>query len=249
MKKTIVKSLLITAAIAVICLIVYAAVQLPAVFDDDKNLLKIVYSGTGSMGSYAKYTISDNTVLVECEEISRSHFPSVDIDFGWKFRPIRAGNCTVITEQWDCGDFSFAEIYDVAVDESLAISYSKRTAEKLNALSHYTGVGSVYDVSVSCDKDGETKIFSEEEITAFNSEIDRLYGLNADCEKPDLKGMTKIAVDYKYLNDYESHPVLYLCGGEIFYPYKRYETEYWAKFTPDNFCSLDGINELLDIKD
>ena len=247
-KRVIVKSLITFAAAVAVCLVIFAAAKFLVKTRKDNGLLEIVYSGTTSMGSYAKYTISNNTVLIECEEIDRMHFPSVAIDFGWKFRPVNAGNCTIITEQWDCGDFSFAEIYYVTVDENLEISYSKHTAEKLNAFSHYMET-SVYDVSVSCDKNGETKIFSADEINSFNNEIDRLYGINTDCEKPDLSGMTKITVDYKYLSDYGHHPVIYLDGTEIYYPYKNYEAEYWSKFVPDELCSFDRINELLDLKD
>ncbi|MDE6745195.1 MAG: hypothetical protein K2J72_01010, partial [Oscillospiraceae bacterium] len=228
--------------------VISAAVKFLVKPRKDNGLLKIVYSGTTSMGSYAKYTISDNTVLIECEEIDRHHFSPIAIDFGWKFKPIHAGNCTIITEQWDCGDFSFAEIYDVTVDENLDIRYSKHKAEKLNAFSHYMNTYT-YDVSVSCDKGGETKIFSADETENFNNEIDRLYGINTDCEKPDLSGMTKITVDYKYLDDYEHQSVIYLNDGKIYYPHIRYEVEYWAEFTPDEFCSLDGINELLGLKD
>ena len=141
-------------------------------------------------------------------------------DFGWKFRPVRPGNCTVITEQWDCGDFSFAEIYDVTVDENLDLNYSKRTAEKLNALSHYMNTYT-YDVSVFCEKNGVTKVFSEDEIRSFNSEADKLYGINTDCETPDLSGMTKITVEYKYLDDYENTAVMYINGGEIYYQIGR----------------------------
>lgn len=247
-RRIFITSLITFVAAIVIYLIVCIVITYPAVSDKDDGLLEIVYSGTTSMGSYAKYTISDNTVLFECEEIDRMYFPSVAIDFGWKFRPVHPGNCTIITEQWDCGDFSFAEIYDVTVDENLDISYSKHTAEKFNALSHYMETYA-YDVSVYCDKDGKTKIFSADETESFNNEIGKLYGINADCEKPDLSGMTKISVDYKYLNDYEHQSVIYLDGMEIYYPYKNYEAEYWAKFTPDDLCSLDGINELLDLKD
>lgn len=244
-KKVVLKSLLTIAAVIFVCLIIFAAVKLPAVFGKDDGLLEIVYSGTGSMGSYAKYTISDNTILIECEEIDRMYFPSVAIDFGWKFRPVRPGNCTVITEQWDCGDFSFAEIYDVTVDENLDLNYSKRTAEKLNALSHYMNTYT-YDVSVFCEKNGVTKVFSEDEIRSFNSEADKLYGINTDRETPDLSGMTKITVEYKYLDDYENTAVMYINGGEIYYPYRYDNAEYWAKFSLDDFCSLDGINALLE---
>ena len=63
-KKVVLKSLLTIAAVIFVCLIIFAAVKLPAVFGKDDGLLEIVYSGTGSMGSYAKYTISDNTILI-----------------------------------------------------------------------------------------------------------------------------------------------------------------------------------------
>lgn len=247
-KRIFVTSLITFAAVIVIYQIACIVITHPVASGNDEGLLEIVYSGTTSMGSYAKYIISDNTVLIEWEEIDRMYFPSVAIEFGWKFRPVHTGNCTIITEQWDCGDFSFAEIYDVTVDESLDISYSKHTAEKLNALSHYM-CNYTYDVSVSCDNGGETKIFSADETESFNNEIDRLYGINTDCEKPDLNGMTKIAVDYKYLSDYEHQSVIYLDGTEIYYPYKNYEAEYWAKFVPDELCSIDGIIGLLDLKD
>lgn len=251
-KKVIVKSLITLAAAAAVCFVIFAAATFLVKTRKDNGLLKIVYSGTTSMGSYAKYTISDNTVLIECEEIDRYHFSPIAIDFGWKFKPIHAGNCTIITEQWDCGDFSFAEIYDVTVDENLDISYSKHTAERLNAFSHYMD-NYTYDVSVSCDKGGETKIFSAGETESFNNEIGRLYGINTDCEMPDLNSMAKVTVDYKYPDDHEHQSVMYLHGGKIYYSYMSSDmysdVEYWAEFTPDEFCSLDGINELLDLKD
>lgn len=247
-KKVIVNSLLTIAAAAAVCLIIFTAASYLVKHRKDDGLLKIVYSGTTSKGSYAKYTISDNTVLSECEEINSHHFSPIAIDFGWKFKPVHAGSCTIITEQWDAIDFSFAEIYDVTVDENLDISYSKHTAEKLTILLHYMETAA-HDVSVSCEKNGITKIFSADETESFNNEIDRLYGINTDCEKPDLSGMTKIAVDYKYMDDYERQSVIYIHNGKIYYPQMRYEVEYWTEFTPDEFCSLDGITELLDLKD
>lgn len=202
-------------------------------------------SGSNSAGDCAKYRfLTENEVISEVREIDFDFL--IYTRFGWVFKSVKEGNCIFVFERYTGGSyFEYADIYDITVDKNLKISYTVKRAKKLNALSHYMEGGN-YDISVSYDKDGKTKTFSADETESFNNEIDKLYGINADCEKPDLSGMTKITVEYKYLADYENTAVMYINGGEIYYPYRYDNIEYWAKFSLDDFCSLDGINALLE---
>ena len=204
-------------------------------------------SGSNSAGDGAKYRfLTENEVISEVRKIDFDFF--IYTRFGWVFKSVKEGSCIFVFERYTGGnDFEYADIYDIIVDKKLRISYTVKRTERLNVLSHY--MERHHNVSISCDKDDGAKIFSEEEIESFNNELDRLYGINTDCEKPDLSEMTKITVDYEHMIGYEAQSVMYLHDGKIYYQQPNDETEQWYEFTPDELCSLDGIKELLDLKD
>ena len=98
------------------------------------EMLKVLYHDTWS--GRAEYEITGDDILSVHDTIgiSATIMPvgSAGEDFetfGWYFKPINSGNCTITVDRYDFGDISYTDIYNVTVDENMKITY---TMERTN---------------------------------------------------------------------------------------------------------------------
>ena len=209
--------------------------------------LQIIYDGTSSMGSNASYYISDDTVIAETERIDK-RFLMTEKKFGWRFKPLKSGNCTIIVEKYDCADLTFVEIYDISVDENLDIEYAVRQVEKVKCLYHYMDVADYERKVISVEHNNLVTELSKEKYTDIDNEISRIYGVNEVCETPDVSDLKRVMIEYTYFSDmYKGSAEFYLSDDRIFYlmPNMSGDVIQWYEFTPDKCCNLDKINQLL----
>lgn len=97
------------------------------------EVLKVLYHDT--LSGRAEYEITGDDILSVYDTMGVAGVGSAgEMDFeifGWYFKPINSGNCTITVDRYDgsIGDISYTDIYNVAVDENMKITY---TMERTN---------------------------------------------------------------------------------------------------------------------
>lgn len=183
----------------------------------------------------SSYGVSSHNILENDGIVSIEYLGSC----GWDLIPQKSGHCGIaIDEYWV--DYLGTDIYDITVDEDLKISYTVRDAWKYPLYNH-----SVEHMTVQ-NGDNIT-VFSSTDESNLLKELNALYGGSEyHTTAPDLSSYVKITCACAYAYDKYSYD-LYVSRDRIYY-FNENE-EIWEEFTPDDFCSLDRINELLDLKD
>ena len=80
----------------------------------------IIGEGTGSAGSGARYSLEGDDILIEKEKIYRGGL-TLAMKFGWKFEAIDSGECSIIYEETNFGQWQDPIIYHITVDEDLNV--------------------------------------------------------------------------------------------------------------------------------
>lgn len=89
----------------------------------DGNQMTVLNSGTGSMGSRAVYVCSKEGIIEEVDTPSYRYYMSMK--FGFTFEARTEGEVYVAVIESDCGDWSYADIYDVKVGQDGSLSAEK----------------------------------------------------------------------------------------------------------------------------
>lgn len=103
--------------------------------DESGEMLKVLYHDT--LSGRAEYGITGDDILSVYNTMGIASVGIVagkmDFEtFGWYFKPINSGNCTITVDRFDSviiGDISYTDIYNVTVDENMKITY---TMERTN---------------------------------------------------------------------------------------------------------------------
>lgn len=89
----------------------------------DGHQMTVLNSGTGSMGSRAVYICSEEGIIEEIDTPSYHYYMSMK--FGFTFEARTAGEVYVAVIESDCGDWSYADIYDVKADQDGSLAAEK----------------------------------------------------------------------------------------------------------------------------
>ncbi len=89
----------------------------------DGNQMTVLNSGTGSMGSRAVYVCSEEGIIEEIDTPSYRYYMSKK--FGFTFEARAEGEVYVAVIESDCGDWSYADIYEVNVRQDGSLSAEK----------------------------------------------------------------------------------------------------------------------------
>lgn len=89
------------------------------------NQMTIINQGTGSMGSQAIYVCSEEGIIKEINAPYYRNQMSARMKFGFTFESRAAGDLYVVVAEIDCADLSYADIYDVKVDQDGSIAADK----------------------------------------------------------------------------------------------------------------------------
>ena len=241
------KPLLIIVIVIAICSVIFNIILLSVIkeksqpyFSDGpinengKDTLRIYnYDGDGKGGS-AFYTILNDGVM------------SIEESPKWRtLRPNIPGHCAFAVEDYFAVETVGIRIYDIVVDENLYIICDKRDADKFFCADLDAFKCGVMTVQ----SDSGDIVLSEQTADMIRSEIDSLYGTDkwagyyfdvSDCRK----------LICKYTTDsYEKLCEFYVSDDRMYYCDIYAGQENWYEFVPDELCSIDEINELLDSKD
>ena len=91
----------------------------------DGDQMTIINYGVSQWGSQAIYVCSEEGIL---EEVDTPHYwnqMTTERKFGYTFESRAAGDLYVVVAEIDCGDLSYADIYDVKVDQDGSIAAEK----------------------------------------------------------------------------------------------------------------------------
>lgn len=97
----------------------------------DGNQMTVLNSGTGSMGSGAVYVCSEEGIIEEIDTPSYRYYMSEK--FGFTFEARSEGEVYIAVIESDCGDWSYADIYEVKVGQDGSLSAEK--AEHVDPIS------------------------------------------------------------------------------------------------------------------
>lgn len=165
---------------------------------------------------------------------------------GITFIPQKSGRCVIAADDYFCGDFESARIFDVTVDENLTISYTQRNVDKFFLHERIP----FENCQMTVQKDGNSTAVQKQTAVEIGNAMSKIYGeetlgyINA----PDLSKCTKI-ICVENMEEYNYVVEFYISEEKMYYCNIMAGFEQWYEFVPDELCSLDGINELLDLKD
>lgn len=87
--------------------------------------MTIINSGNAQWGSQAIYVCSEEDILEEIDTPYYREKMSVRIKFGYTFESRAVGSLYVVVVESDCADLSYADVYDVKVDQDGSIAAEK----------------------------------------------------------------------------------------------------------------------------
>lgn len=158
----------------------------------------------------------------------------------------KSGHCGVVIERYWAIDLRDVCIYDITVDENLKISYNDRSVDKFPFYNHI----SVLEGEITVQANDNSVVLSDNTAQKLRDKINSIYGGESYCRPaPDLSECVKIICEATYSDGTDTVCEFYVSKDRIYYCNIIAGEEKWLEFTPDEFCSLDGINELLDLKD
>ncbi|MBD5137806.1 MAG: hypothetical protein HDT24_00550 [Ruminococcus sp.] len=176
--------------------------------------------------------------------VSAEHYGGSHIDLTAQ----KSGHCGVVIERYWAIDLIDVCIYDITVDENLKISYNDRSVDKFTFYNH----DSVSYGEITVQANDNSVVLSDNTAQKLRDEINSIYGGESYCRPaPDLSECVKIVCVKKegYIDGTDTVCEFYVSKDRLYYCNIIAGDEKWLEFTPDEFCSLDRINELLDLKD
>ncbi|MDE5741182.1 MAG: hypothetical protein K2H90_01890 [Oscillospiraceae bacterium] len=192
--------------------------------------------------SHSLFIVSDDGVI----EIN-------SIDKGWELIPKKSGRCVVVSKLLYGGHlYADYNMYDITVDENLKISYTKKNIYKFSPanLFHGSYADSKISSKITLKTNGGSVILSDDTVRELRHEIDSIYGNENVCKfSPDITDCAKIIFEKNYSDDTRFVCEFYVSKDRFYYCNIIAGNEEWHEFVPEDFCSLDRINELLDLKD
>lgn len=218
-----------------------------------KDTLRIVNSGTGSLGSCAFYSMDGTDVLEETGTVAK-RYGLMNKKFGWTFRAKKPGTGVIVVVQEETGRLAYVDAYRVTADDALQVSYEEKRVELLGYLysvSYYPGM--LQSVRLIAREGGETREIDTDAMCDF---LNQFFGTNQVCEDVDVSAMDCLVLNYKSYDSYsqlESYEVkLYIDeDGHYFYIGKRREedewVEGWNEFIPDTWFDNSLFSTVSDI--
>lgn len=91
--------------------------------DSQEHSITILNDGSKSMGSFAKYCILDDSVVVETKEVEKQC--NLLMKFGYRFVAKSEGRTVIAILEHDCGKLNYVDFYTVTVDENRNIFLDK----------------------------------------------------------------------------------------------------------------------------
>ncbi len=204
-----------------------------------KDTLRIVNSGTGSLGSDAFYDMDGTDVLEETGAVGK-RYGFTWIKFGWTFRAKKPGTSIIVVVQREGAGLGQVDAYRVTADDALRVSYEKKSVELLRTV-YYTAerYGRLKSACLTDGESGESREIDPETMREF---LYRFFGENQFCEEVEVSAMDRLVLNYQSrdpASDPEEYEIkLYIDeDGHYFYKSKRREedewVETWNEFTPD----------------
>lgn len=245
-KKIIIGILRTIAVIISVCSVIYTAVTLTVHFltnpseppptglisQNGSDVLRIYDRSTGK--EYSSFVFLDNDGIVVEKDIKR----------GWDLVPQKSGRCGIAIETYFIDVIENVVVYDIVVDENLCISFTSR---KNNIFLPYKDI-SFDSCQMTAQKDENSIVIPQQTAIEIGNEMSIIYGREEHFNQaPDLSKCVKVncthELDYTYVVEF------YISEEKMYYCNILAGREHWYEFTPDEFCSLDRINKLLDLKD
>ena len=99
----------------------------------DDGQMRLIYSGTGSAGSWCRYKLTVNDVIAETEKYDRSYLGSKKM--GWDFKAVAPGETLLLVDKMGGGRYiagDNSDIYKVTVHEDMTITYEVRSTTIFN---------------------------------------------------------------------------------------------------------------------
>ncbi|MDE6763745.1 MAG: hypothetical protein K2J73_08715 [Oscillospiraceae bacterium] len=195
-------------------------------------------SETGKGGTYFLFLENDGVMLGDSQD-------DTTVPYG-TFIPQKSGRCIIYAVDYFCTDEFNERLYDVTVDENLKISYVQRDAYKFFPLERI----SFENCQMTVQKDGNSTAVQKQTAVEIGNEMSAIYGSETASyiTAPDLSEGVKIICVHS-LEDHSRTVEFYMLDNKLYYCNIIAGNEEWHEFTLEDFCSLDGINELLDLKD
>ncbi|MBD5144913.1 MAG: hypothetical protein HDT21_03220 [Ruminococcus sp.] len=203
--------------------------------ENDRDVLRINSPVESNYGYNSVLYLGDDGV------VSVEHYGGSHIDLTAQ----KSGHCGVVIERYWV-DLRDVCIYDITVDENLKISYSDRSVDKFPFYNH----DSVLEGEITVQANDNSVVLSDNTAQKLRDEINSIYGGESYCRpSPDLSECVKIVCNATYSDGTDTVCEFYVSKDRLYYCNFIAGDEKWYEFTPDELCSLDGINELLDLKD
>lgn len=188
-------------------------------------------------------------------------------DDHWVFRSVSPGECYFIVK--DHLPDEKVTAYHVIVDDAMECRVDSKPSQDMFMSSLYDMEGLVrlavrtnsFEIRLN---DMAEYIGGEDDLDKFYEAVDRIYG-EAEHYDGNFDGMDKVEItchvmqNFAFIDgktgkprdaEYRDHEeTLYFDGnGCIYTHYAAYfETEGWMKFTPDEWCKVDLLNEIKNI--
>lgn len=168
-------------------------------------------------------------------------------DRGWDLIPKKSGRCGVISRcQYGGSPSVDYDLYDITVDENLKIVFTQKSTYKFYLIDRIH----CSDGKITVKTNDKSVILSYDTALKLEHEIESIYGSENGCKSsPDISNCKKIVCERNYNGGTSFACEFYISKDRLYYCNIMAGYEQWCEFVPDDFCSLDGINELLDLKD
>lgn len=247
MKKVIVSIFAVIGVIAVI-LAIFGIIHDMSAHDEQPNTGVIQKDGgevfyisqemSGKGGTYFRFLENDGVMLGDRQD-------DITVSCG-TFIPQKSGRCIIYAVDYFAIDVIDERLYDVTVDENLKISYVQRDAYKFFPFERI----SFENCQMTVQKGGNSAAVPKQTAVEIGNEMDGIYGsvTSGYINAPNLSKCTKI-ICAENRGEYDYVVEFYISEGKLYYCNVIAGSEEWHEFIPYDFCSLDGINELLDLKD
>ncbi len=198
-------------------------------------------NASGKGGTIFRFVKNDGVMLADRPDILDN-----TIVGSTEFIPQKSGRCIIVAEEYFCNDPINEKVFDVTVDENLKISYAYSYVHRFSL---YKDI-SFEDCRMTVQKGESTVAVSKQTAVKIGDEMSVIYGRQTagQVNAPDLSECAKI-ICTQSADGYARTVEFYVCGNKLYYCNIIAGDEQWYEFTPADFCSLDGINELLDLKD
>ena len=199
---------------------------------DGSEVFYISHEISGQGGTIFRFLENDGVMLGDSQD-------DFTVSYG-TFIPQKSGRCIIFAEDYFASDLIDERLFDVTVDENLKISYVCRYSYQFPLYEHI----SFENCQMTVQKDGNSTAVQKETAVEIGNEMNCIYGkVMPNIIDPYLSKFAKVICAH----DNGVVIAFYISDDKIYYQENGIEN--WYEFVPDDFCSLDRINELLDLKD